>query len=162
MRIRAASSADAPALASVHLDTILIAYADLIPPDEPRPTNQSLVEEWESLFHDSTSKAFLAEENGQPVGTVAIRSDPDVADCGQLRRLYVVPDRWNHGVGSALHDRAVAALQNHGFQRVGLWVLEANAQARHFYERRGWTLVPEMTLEWPGLEVTEVRYCLDL
>jgi hypothetical protein len=41
-----------------------------------------------------------------------------------------------------------------------LGVLEANARARHFYERRGWSLVPDTVLEWPELKIFEVRYRL--
>jgi GNAT superfamily N-acetyltransferase len=136
-RIRRATVADAGALASVHLKTVLVAYAAIIPPDAPPPTKQSLVDEWKAAFQDPSFKAFLAEDHGKPVGTVALRTDPDFVGFGQLRRLYVLPDRWGRGAGSALHDAASAALEGDGYRKAGLWVLEANARARHFYEPGG-------------------------
>ena len=159
-RIRPATVADASALASVHLNTVLVAYAGIVPPDAPPPTKESLVGEWKAAFEDPGFKAFLAEDHGEPVGTVAVRADPDFVSFGQLRRLYVLPDRWGRGAGSALHAAALLALEDDGYPEAGLWVLEANAQARHFYERRGWNLVPDTVLEWPGLEILEVRYRL--
>jgi GNAT superfamily N-acetyltransferase len=58
---------------------------------------------------------------------------------GQLNALYVLPDEWGSGVGSRLHDAAVAKLGELG-PEARLWVLEANTRARAFYERRGWRL----------------------
>ena len=46
-----------------------------------------------------------------------------------------MPERWGSGVADALHDAALAAL---GCAEVKLWVLEENARARRFYEKRGW------------------------
>jgi GNAT superfamily N-acetyltransferase len=161
VHIRPATVADAGALASVHLNTVLVAYAGIVPPNAPPSTKESLVEEWEAAFEDPSLKAFLAEDHGEPVGTVAVRADPEFVGFGQMRRLYVLPGRWGRGAGSALHDAALAALEDDGYPEAGLWVLEANARARHFYERRGWRrLVPDTVLEWPGLEIFEVRYRL--
>jgi GNAT superfamily N-acetyltransferase len=49
-----------------------------------------------------------------------------------LCQLFVRPDAWGTGVASELHDRAVEL----GARR--LWVMERNARARRFYEKRGW------------------------
>jgi hypothetical protein len=54
-------------------------------------------------------------------------------------------------------DVAVHALTER-FPRAELWVLERNTRARAMYERRGWALVPDRRLEWPGISVAEVRY----
>lgn len=160
--IRAATVADAPALGAVHLDTVVVAYAGIFPADAPAPAPESLVEEWRAAFADPTFHAFLAEEDGSPVGTIAVRADPDTPGCGQLRRLHVLPGRWGGGIGSCLYESAMAALRDAGYREAGLWVLEANARARAFYERRGWSPVPGQILEWSGLDTVEVRYRLSL
>lgn len=149
---------DADHLAHVHLATATLAYASIVPPEAPPPALESIIAEWQGGFDDPSFRAFLAEERALPVGVVAIRADPDFADCGQLQRLYVLPGYWNTGVGSALHETAVSALRDGTFRQAGLWVLEANDRARRFYEKRGWRLLPEATLTWPGLRVVEVRY----
>ena len=82
-----------------------------------RPTKESLVGEWETAFEYPSLKAFLAEDHGEPVGTVAVRADPDFVGFGQLRRLYVLPDRWGRGAGSAL-ARRLAALEDDGVSRI--------------------------------------------
>jgi GNAT superfamily N-acetyltransferase len=82
---------------------------------------------------------FVAERDAQPIGVVAAGPDPDDGTVGHLSRLYVTPTSWGHGIGRALHDRALAHLRAHAFPEATLWVLEANHRARTWYERLGWT-----------------------
>jgi GNAT superfamily N-acetyltransferase len=55
-----------------------------------------------------------------------------------LNGLYVVPEQWGTGVAVMLHDRALELVRQLGAVRCHLWVLEENARARRFDERRGW------------------------
>lgn len=160
--IRLATIADAGELAHVHVRTVVSAYADIIPATAAPVTQESLAREWSAAFDDPSLTAFLAEENGEPVGTVAIRGDPDLRGVGQLRRLYVLPHLWARGTGTALYLAAIEAMEEAGYLEAGLWVLEKNTRARQFYERRGWKLVPGAVVHWPEQEVTEVRYRLVL
>jgi len=82
--------------------------------------------------------------------------DDDLDDAAELAALYVQPNRRCGGAGSALLTA--------GFRRMPepvqvLWVLEANAPARRFYERHGFacdgTRKPAERI--PGSPV-EVRY----
>ena len=61
-------------------------------------------------------------------------SDGRVAE---LYALYVHPAWWSTGTGRALMDRALAKMGAAGYTCVTLWVLEANARARRFYQRAG-------------------------
>lgn len=55
-------------------------------------------------------------------------------------------------------DVTVAALQD-SHTEATLWVLEANARARRFYERKGWAVDgAAREEEVGGRRVTEVRY----
>ena len=76
--------------------------------------------------------------NGSIVGVVLAGPDPDDPAVGHLARLYVDPERWGAGIGTALHNAAVADLVHHGFPTATLWVLEDNVRARRWYERLGW------------------------
>ncbi|WP_051727164.1 GNAT family N-acetyltransferase [Streptomyces albidoflavus] len=78
---------------------------------------------------------------------------------GEVYALYVRPDLLGRGVGRALldtvHDEAAAR----GWGALVLWVVEANARARRFYEAAGYR--PDggaQSEEYAGVAVREVRY----
>ena len=72
-------------------------------------------------------------------------------DGAELRAIYVDPTYWGTGVATALHRRAAACTQ--------LDVIAANARARRFYEREGWTLAGEgEPHDFDGTVVPFVRY----
>jgi GNAT superfamily N-acetyltransferase len=85
---------------------------------------------------DHHDEVWLAEEEGRPLGFLAIRrSRKDAWET--LERLYVEPDAQNRGVGTALLEKA-KALRPDGLY---LWVFQKNTGAIRFYERHGFRLV---------------------
>jgi GNAT superfamily N-acetyltransferase len=162
LRLRAAQPNDISSMALLHLDAVVTAYAGLFPPDAPHPTLGQLRGEWEHALAEDGATAIVAEVEATIVGTVVIRPDPDFPACGQLRRLHVAPSRWGEGIGSQLHDEALRCIHQDGYPVAGLWVLRGNYRARGIYERRGWSLVAEATLEPDAPGVVEVRYCRNL
>jgi ribosomal protein S18 acetylase RimI-like enzyme len=82
-------------------------------------------------------------------------SDGQVAE---LYALYVHPAWWSTGTGRALMDHVLARVCVAGYACITLWVLEANARARGFYQRAGFA--PDgarHVLDDLG-GVTEIRY----
>ncbi len=77
-------------------------------------------------------EVWVWEEGGVVLGFAALADD-------ELTHLYVEPDAHGRGIGGALIDRAKERRPG-GFQ---LWVFQQNANARRFYERRGFVLVRE-------------------
>jgi len=76
---------------------------------------------------------------------------------GELFAIYVVPEAWGSGAGSALMASALEALRS--YSSATLWVLEDNPRARRFYEREGWSLDGgRRDEEFLGVTVAEVRY----
>jgi GNAT superfamily N-acetyltransferase len=61
----------------------------------------------------------------------------------ELRDLFVVPDAWGTGVARGLMEAALAAIRTDSHGEAVLWVGEANARARRFYEREGWERTDE-------------------
>ncbi len=57
---------------------------------------------------------------------------------GEIWAIYVDPEAQRRGVGRALMAAATRGLADRGFREAVLWVFEANAPARAFYERLGW------------------------
>ena len=147
---------DAALIADIHLRTVSVAYQRFFPPDSPAPRAPDLTLLWEERLNDSTATAFAASVDGEVVGTVAVRKDPDFDSESQLIGLHVLPDSWGRGFGGALHDRAVEVLRTHPYGSAGLWVIAANIRARSMYENRGWVLVSGVELDYFG--ISEVRY----
>jgi ribosomal protein S18 acetylase RimI-like enzyme len=77
-------------------------------------------------------EVWVWEEDGSILGFAALQED-------ELTHLYVDPDAQARGIGGALLDRAKERRPD-GLE---LWVFQQNANARRFYERRGFVLVRE-------------------
>ena len=60
---------------------------------------------------------------------------PSVAE---LVAIYVEPDRWSRGAGTALMRAAMDRLAQLPYDEVFLWTFKENRPAITFYERRGW------------------------
>ncbi|HZH51123.1 MAG TPA: GNAT family N-acetyltransferase [Microvirga sp.] len=75
------------------------------------------------------SVIWLAEAGEDLVGFAAVSE-------GWLDHLYVHPSWHGRGVGSTLLERA-----KEGNPQLDLWTFQRNAQARRFYEHRGFRLV---------------------
>jgi ribosomal protein S18 acetylase RimI-like enzyme len=79
---------------------------------------------------------WLAEEDGLPVGFLAIRRSR-TEGWEVLEKLYVDPEAQSRGIGTVLLDQA-KALRPDGLH---LWVFQKNTGAIRFYERHGFRLV---------------------
>lgn len=162
--IEIADAADIPHLAGVQLRSALAGFAHIFPRSIPKPNRRGLEAEWAELIASSDRSVIVANAETESVGVVAYGPDRDGGfgtDC-ILLRLYVVPEHSGQGLGSHLHDLAVAELRKSGFTRARLWVLERNLVARRMYERRGWRLQHWSRSDWPGSGILELGYSLDL
>jgi ribosomal protein S18 acetylase RimI-like enzyme len=163
VRIRAAVAADAPAIARVHVETWRSAYRGIVPPTFLAGLS---VEERTGLWHKRIADplgarfVFVVEVAEALVGFAAggpeRSGDPNYP--GELHSLYVLPSYQRHGLGRALVHAVAARLATTDTQSMLLWVLEANAPARSFYERLGGTLVRTQPIEVGGSGFTEVAY----
>jgi GNAT superfamily N-acetyltransferase len=151
---------DAEAIAGVLYRASAAAYTGIFPPDALW-TLERTVASCRGHFDDPTA-TVLAAVSGNPqarewLGVSVVLVPGARQGDAELRRLYVIPERWSQGVGSRLLDAALRQAQRAGATTASLWVLEKNNQARTFYERRGWRLAAsEGTHAHDG--VVEVRY----
>jgi GNAT superfamily N-acetyltransferase len=109
-------------------------------------------------------RIWVVEEAGCVRGFATTRPgrDDDLPPgTGEVHSIYLAPEAWNRGLGSALLASAVDDLRSRGFSPLVLWVIEANARARRFYERAGWRLDgARQPIDFDGVRVDEVRYRL--
>jgi ribosomal protein S18 acetylase RimI-like enzyme len=90
------------------------------------------------------SFAFLAEEDGRPVGfVVGFFEEPhfmwDTGRVGHIDSFYVLSEMHGRGVGRQLMDAAYAEMRRAGATTVALEMVADNEVARRFYEREGFT-----------------------
>jgi GNAT superfamily N-acetyltransferase len=184
--IRSASTADAAQIAVVMRDSWFAAYDGIIAPaiidratapDGGARVRQSFrMRPWQRMI------AAVARQPGRTqadpavpdiIGYASFGPERDVLDTpwpypltsagsggkvAELYALYVHPTWWSTGTGRALMDQVLAKVRAAGYGCITLWVLEANARARRFYQRAGF--IPDgarHVLDDLG-GVTEIRY----
>lgn len=118
----------------------------------------------DAYYRDHGDIFYLAELDGQPVGTAALEHFSEVpegddrrvagADCS-VERLYVVPEARRAGVGSALMQKVIVDARNGGRKRMEVWTDKRFEAAHKLYERLGAKVVaerlcddPEKSPEW--------------
>ncbi|MCK2217614.1 GNAT family N-acetyltransferase [Actinomadura sp. ATCC 31491] len=162
--IRSAHPEDAAVIEEVRLATWRVAYRDVMPADhlaslEVRP---EVVRNRAEVLRSGRVSGLVAEVRGEVRGFALYgpSRDEDVPGM-EVYAIYVLPDEFSTGMGRALMTAAVEDLAASGHGEAGLWVLAANARARRFYERFGFTpsgrakMLPDPPLE-------EVHYRLAL
>lgn len=97
----------------------------------------------ESIARHVVSDTLLVARDGDIVGFVMFTVDTGTFEHAETRgiieNLYVVEDRRNEGIGSALLARAEEALSERDVDAVALEVMADNERARNFYRRHGYT-----------------------
>lgn len=84
----------------------------------------------------------VAAEAGRLVAFAYLIADADPARGTLLDNLHVAPERRGSGLGRRLLAAAVGLAHSRGWpEGLHLWVFEANADARRFYERHGGEVV---------------------
>ncbi|MDP9236278.1 MAG: GNAT family N-acetyltransferase [Chloroflexota bacterium] len=94
---------------------------------------------------------IVAEEDGTLAGFACVFGGEDARWGTLLDNIHVDPQRKREGIGLQLMLE-VAAWADRAYPATGfyLWVLEANAPARRFYERLGAHNAEQTTFEPPG------------
>lgn len=122
------------------------AYADILPERflqqidvDPPPED---VDRCVEGLGENPAGVFVAVDEGRVLGFADVRWG-DVETKGfvgerdaELKAIYVDPDAWGQGVGTALLERGLDALPEH-VEALRLEVLSENDLGRRFYESRG-------------------------
>jgi GNAT superfamily N-acetyltransferase len=155
----------APELAALHLRAAVAGYGHIFPPESPPPTLDEVTAQWSFWLGDDWEqgrRAFVARASDRVVGVVLTGPDPRDAALGHLARLYVEPDRWGQGIGRLLYAAALDQLRRDAFPTATLWVLEANAKARAWYERLGWRASGDRKIVLASTGIVDLEYRLEL
>ena len=163
LAIRPAGPQDAEAVAIVHVRSWQAAYRGLLPDAVLDGLSaEGRAEMWRAqLSEASETGMWVAETADAAAGFVAAgpQHPPTEEGTAEVYAIYVAPERYRTGVGTALLTRAVEELKKAGFRQAVLWALAGNEAADRFYRANGWqpdgaTKVDEME----GLQLPQVRY----
>jgi ribosomal protein S18 acetylase RimI-like enzyme len=165
MGVRQAEANDVHTLAQLHVAAWQAAYRSILPNHVlDHLSAERSQATWRRRLRDPTRRNLVCEVEGELIGFVAFgpsRDDDAVRiKTGEVYGIYVHPAWWGRGCGRQLWLAAQAGLLSEGYEQVTLWVFEANAQARAFYERSGFVLDEAglRAVERYGVVSTEVRY----
>lgn len=155
MTVRLAEASDAPAVASVHVQTWRAAYRGLVPDSELESLSVAQrTAMWERAIPRGGVWVGLTDDTVAGFCAVGPSSEPDATF--QLYALYVLPSAWGTPLGYELARAALGTEKD-----VVLWVFDENPRARRFYERLGFRADGTVKTETiGGAELTEIRYRL--
>jgi GNAT superfamily N-acetyltransferase len=141
--IRPAAVEDIEAFIVMKNDAWRWAYAGILPDEHLAGLSvDAQADGWREAFAERDDPGvLLAFDDDRVVGVVSFgpaRDEHAPERTGEIGMLYVTPDHIDTGLGRRLLAEAVGNLGRAGFARATLWVLEANARGRGFYEHMGW------------------------
>ncbi|WP_372594529.1 N-acetyltransferase family protein [Actinotalea sp.] len=163
LNIRPARVEDARGIAEAHIAAWRQAYADVVAESYLANLDvEARTAQWAEILENPAprTRVLVAEEDGAVAGFAMIGPSRDEdAELGGLEiySIYLQPEAWGHGVARELMRTILAEVPSE--VPVTLWVLAANARARHFYRRHGFTPDGVERLDPIGEENhLEVRY----
>ncbi len=178
-RVRLAAPDDAPAIADIHVRSWRATYRGLVP--DPildglslerrsagwRQAVERQVRELGEAPATAPDRTWVVETAEGVIGFAGsgpgrAESAPPPTGSGEVYAIYLAPERLGLGYGRTLFDHVVSDLRDRAFDPIVVWVFEANATARRFYEAAGFR--PDgarFTIDFDRVPIDEVRYRLD-
>ncbi|WND01838.1 helix-turn-helix domain-containing GNAT family N-acetyltransferase [Temperatibacter marinus] len=93
-------------------------------------------------FDPVCEQAFIAELNGERVGSIFLVKDQEAATA-RIRLFLMDPKARGLGLGQELVKQAIDFARDCEYEEIVLWTNAVLKAARHIYEKAGFTLVHE-------------------
>lgn len=97
----------------------------------------------ESYLNRNPNLSFVKLEEGKIVGVVMSGHD---GRRGYLQHLVVVPEFRKRGIGSALFNKCINALNSVGITKSHIFVFKNNDLANEYWRNSGWVLREELNM----------------
>jgi len=168
MIIRPALPQDAHAIAAVRVASWRATYRGVVPDSYLDSLTESESEDrWRAIAageHPGTG-LLVCEVDGHVVGFAAFGAarEPRFGHGGELYATYYLPEATGKGYGSAMLREVIAGLRRLGHDDLIVWVMEANARGRAFYEnilRAALVEGSRQSFEIDGATIWEIAYSL--
>ncbi|WP_256941259.1 helix-turn-helix domain-containing GNAT family N-acetyltransferase [Bacillus sp. EAC] len=115
----------------------------------------------EFLINNEGGELWVAEINGEIVGSIAITKSSD--SIAQLRWFILAENYHGMGIGKKLIETALNFCKEQNYLHIFLWTVNALESARYLYKKYGFSLTEEKpNFEWTGSKLLEERWDLDL
>ncbi len=111
-------------------------------------------------FQPQRDGLWIAQRQGQFLGSVAIDGRSASGEGARLRWFIVVPDWQGVGLGRLLMQSALQFCQTEGFQVVCLWTFAGLKAAHHLYQQYGFQLAEEYAVTQWGQVLQAQKYVL--
>jgi N-acetylglutamate synthase-like GNAT family acetyltransferase len=112
--------------------------------------------EFVETYDPQTDRLWLAECDGQIIGSVAIVGQ--LKRTAQLRWFFVHPTYHGRGIGKQLLSEALGFCKEKKLKAVYLWTTSELATARHLYKSAGFRKIEEDAHSAWGKAVVEEQY----
>lgn len=160
--IRYADKNDFKELGYIHSESFKTAYKTIIPDSI---LNNISAQKREKYFHkvlsENLEEDVLIFNGNNPVGFMTLGKcrDGDLdASWGEIWGIYLLSSYWNQGIGTELINFGEKELKKSSFEKISLWVLEENINARKSYEKLGFKRDGAVKKLNIGKELNEYRY----
>jgi DNA-binding MarR family transcriptional regulator/GNAT superfamily N-acetyltransferase len=94
-------------------------------------------------FDRKRERCWVAEQDGEVVGSVFLLRHPERKGVAKLRLLYVEPATRGLGIGRRLVSECTSFARQAGYRTITLWTNSVLTSARRIYEAEGYRLVHE-------------------
>ena len=111
-------------------------------------------------FDPARERCWIAEQDGEPVGSIALARDS--AEVARLRLLLVEPSVRGHGLGGRLIGACLDFARVRGYRRIVLSTFSVLTTARNLYAAAGFRIVGTEAMHCFGHHLVEEHWGLDL
>ena len=163
MIVRAATPADARAIAEVHVSSWRTAYDRIVPDEFLAGLSVGLrAKRWESILSAPDPRKFALVAGDPVVGFASGGNEREVDPrfTGEVYAIYLLAAFRGRGLGRALMVESARRLLALGHQSALVWVLAANPACR-FYESLGGRVLRSKPIVIGGRRLEEVAYRWD-
>jgi ribosomal protein S18 acetylase RimI-like enzyme len=164
--LRPAQPADVSGIQRVARAGWHAAYDDAMGPG----TVDDCIDDW--YDRETVAGAIADDDIDYPVATLGDRvvgyasagptDDDRPGTVAGLYSIYVHPDRWGGGIGTAMFERCADRLRERGFERLCLRVIADNEVGISFYRTHGFERTDEEAVELKGQSLVEYEFARDL
>jgi len=119
-----------------------------------------IVADFINQYNPARERCWIAEMGGEIVGSVFVVQSSETA--AKLRLLLVEPKARGLGLGSRLVEECIRFARRTGYQTLMLWTNDVLKEARHIYQKAGFTRVGQEAHHSFGHDLVGETWTLDL